>query len=96
MARPIYNLKDADARPPRDPRALPADALLPAAEVAAFFSVSRMSLWRWVRAGAFPPPVKLGPPLPMGRSGQDTRRSYWRAADVTAFAAARTAEARGA
>lgn len=30
-------------------------------QVAAYFDVSRGTVWRWVRTTGFPPPVPLGP-----------------------------------
>lgn len=30
-------------------------------QVAAYFEVSRGTVWRWVRKRGFPPPVQLGP-----------------------------------
>ena len=30
-------------------------------QIAARYAVSRGSIWRWVRGGVFPKPVKLGP-----------------------------------
>lgn len=30
-------------------------------QVAARYSTSRPTIWRWVKAGSFPPPVKLSP-----------------------------------
>ncbi len=41
--------------------------------------VSPAQIWRWVRAGTFPQPVKLGPNL-----------TAWRAADVQAWLESRS------
>ncbi|WP_461478880.1 helix-turn-helix transcriptional regulator [Pararhodobacter aggregans] len=50
------------------------------ADLAAHFSVSVDTIWRWARVGDFPAPVKLSPQL-----------TRWRWADVTAWEAARAA-----
>lgn len=34
--------------------------LMDAVEVAAHFNVSRTTIWRWVKSGVLPKPVKLG------------------------------------
>jgi prophage regulatory protein len=41
-----------------------------------FARVSHSTLWRWVRAGVFPPPIRIGP-----------RRIFWKACDIEAWAA---------
>lgn len=43
-------------------------------EVAAMVTVSRSTLWRWIKQGIFPTPIKLGP-----------RRIAWRRSDVNAW-----------
>ncbi len=45
-------------------------------EVGERYGVSRLSVWRWVRDGRFPPPVKVG-----------SRATRWRLADLEAFEA---------
>ena len=40
-------------------------------QVLELLPVSRSTLWRWVKAGTFPPPVKLSPGV-----------TVWRASDV--------------
>lgn len=40
---------------------LPADAYVRAPVVAALFTLSRSSVWRWVKAGRIPTPIKIGP-----------------------------------
>lgn len=51
--------------------ALPASAMLSAADLSDMFRVSLNTVWRWSKAGRLPAPVKLGP--------NSTR---WRAGDV--------------
>jgi hypothetical protein len=52
---------------------------LPAAAVRARYSVSDMSLWRWLRD------VELGFPQPLRING----RRFWKVSDLEAFEAAR-------
>ncbi|MDE2761598.1 MAG: AlpA family phage regulatory protein [Gemmatimonadota bacterium] len=47
-------------------------------EVVEEIGVSKASLYRWIRSGRFPPPIKLGP-----------RRVGWRREDVDAWIAGR-------
>ncbi|RWO21832.1 MAG: AlpA family phage regulatory protein [Mesorhizobium sp.] len=42
--------------------------------------VSDMTLWRWIKAGAFPKPIKI------------TSRNYWRADEITAWLDKKSAE----
>ncbi|MGH2378172.1 MAG: helix-turn-helix transcriptional regulator [Thermoanaerobaculia bacterium] len=37
------------------------DRVLRPAELCALLGVGKVSLWRWVGAGLFPPPMRLGP-----------------------------------
>lgn len=48
------------------------------AQIAARIGVSRNSVWRWVRNGTFPKPIKLS-----------ERVTRWRASEVEAWAAER-------
>lgn len=43
-------------------------------ELAARFKVARQTIWRWVRSGSFPQPVKLA-----------SNTSRWRECDIRAF-----------
>jgi len=52
------------------------------AQAAALLGVHRATLYRWVRDGALPPPVKLG-------SRTKNRCSAWRLGDLRAFIAKR-------
>lgn len=45
-----------------------------------FLEVSRQTIWRWVREGKFPAPIKLGPNC-----------TRWRLSDVQAWEASREA-----
>lgn len=45
-------------------------------QVAARLGISRPSLWRWVKDGRFPRPVKLGPAV-----------TRWRLSDIEKFEA---------
>lgn len=45
--------------------------ILRTTELLALIGVSRMTLWRWLKAGTFPQPIKLG-----------TRAVGWRKAEV--------------
>ena len=47
-------------------------------EVVRHLGISRTTLWRWLRSGQFPPPVRLGP-----------GRVAFREADLIEWAAAR-------
>lgn len=47
-----------------------------------FLEVSRQTIWRWVREGKFPAPIKLGPNC-----------TRWRLSDVQAWEASREAAA---
>jgi excisionase family DNA binding protein len=49
-------------------------------QLAERFGVSRPTVWRWVAAGAFPKPIRLGPNV-----------TRWSAADVEAWLAQRGA-----
>jgi len=37
------------------------DKLYSVAEVLAYTSISRQTLWRWIRDGRFPEPIRLSP-----------------------------------
>lgn len=50
--------------------------LLKVSQVEKITSASKASLYRWIAAGHFPPPVKIGP-----------QRVAWRATDVIAWTA---------
>lgn len=47
-----------------------------------FLEVSRQTIWRWVREGKFPAPIKLGPNC-----------TRWRLSDVQAWEVSREAAA---
>lgn len=47
---------------------------LSAKQVAEMFSISRVTVWRWVRSGRLPTPIKLSPSC-----------SRWRIADLEAL-----------
>lgn len=51
-------------------------------ETAARYRVSPSTVWRWVQAGAFPNPVKLGPGC-----------TRWRLVDLETFETSREARA---
>ena len=59
----------------------PVETYLRPAQVLAHVPVSRSTLWRWVRDGKFPKPVKLG-----------VMTSAWRASDVAAWLEQASAE----
>lgn len=46
--------------PPKDFDALPASALVSAADIAAHAGVSLNSVWRWAKAGKLPEPSRSG------------------------------------
>lgn len=48
---------------------LPASAHVRVPVVAALKGVSQPTIWRWVKAGNLPPPVKLGPNVTAWRVG---------------------------
>jgi prophage regulatory protein len=56
------------------------EPLLREPDVLRLVPISRTTLWRWVRAGTFPKPQKLGP-----------RTSAWRTSDVRRFLSERAA-----
>ena len=56
---------------------LPDGALVSDRVVAALFSVSRSTIWRWAKGGALPKPIPVGP-----------RLTRWRLGDVRAVLAA--------
>ena len=60
---------------------VPATAFLTAGQVELRYQISAVTRWRWVRAGAFPAPLKL--------SGDRVLR--WRVADLEAWERARAA-----
>lgn len=65
---------------------LPADPnapLIDCAGVCRFFNVSPSTLWRWVKAGKLPPPLKLA----------GATKNFWRREELDA-AIARAADAR--
>lgn len=45
----------------------PTKKLISAREVAAFYGISLSTLWRWIKQGHLPAPVKIG------------RRTFWKA-----------------
>lgn len=61
----------------------PVETFLREPQVLARVPVSPSTLWRWVREGKFPKPVKLG-----------VMTSAWRASDVAAWIAKASAEVR--
>jgi len=54
-------------------------ALLGSAKVKKIIDVGDMSLWRWIKAGAFPKPIKI------------QRHNYWRVDEINAWIAERSA-----
>jgi len=52
-------------------------------DLAERYGVSRLTVWRWVREGRFPAPVKLGPNC-----------SRWTGADMEQWEASRAAESK--
>ncbi|WP_287345287.1 AlpA family phage regulatory protein [Mesorhizobium sp.] len=54
--------------------------LLNGMDVKKLAPVSDMTLWRWIKAGAFPKPIKI------------TSRNYWRADEITAWLDKKSAE----
>ncbi len=54
--------------------------LLTVTEVGAIVRLSRVTIWRWARAGDFPRPIHVGP------------RVYWVGAEVRGWLADRMAE----
>ncbi|MFN3746404.1 MAG: helix-turn-helix transcriptional regulator [Hyphomicrobiaceae bacterium] len=60
------------------------ERLLPIAEVRRRVPVHRATIYRWIKAGAFPAPVALSPTCVM-----------WRASEIDAWIAARPATSSG-
>lgn len=58
-----------------------AETYLTDKQIASRFGVVQHTIWRWVREGHFPPPVRLGPGC-----------TRWTTEDVEAFEAARRSE----
>jgi len=58
------------------------DQMIRPAKAAGLLGVHRATLWRWVRRGELPPPIKLGP-----------RVVAWRLQDLREFAAKRAGNA---
>lgn len=56
------------------------DKLLDFAGIRQLVPISKTSMWRWRKAGAFPVPVRLG-----------SRRVAWRASDIAKWIAERPA-----
>ena len=54
--------------------------LLDARDIKRIAPVSDMSLWRWIKAGDFPKPIKIA------------RRNYWVASEIQDWLAAKSAE----
>lgn len=52
---------------------LPETTLLDARDIKRLAPVSDMSIWRWVKAGEFPRPIKI------------SRRNYWRSDEISAW-----------
>ena len=61
---------------------MPTETYLSDRDLANKYGVHRVTPWKWVQAGRFPQPVKLGPGC-----------TRWRASDVEAWEAERLAEA---
>ena len=57
---------------------MPTDRMLRKAEVLSRCGVSYTTVWRWVRSGRFPAPVKIGP-----------RAVRWRESEIEAWLAER-------
>lgn len=72
--KPLATLPDFDS--------LPGSAFVKQPQILQVVPISASSLWRWVKIGAFPKPLKLS-----------DHCSVWKVADVRAWMAAQTAEA---
>lgn len=69
-------MSETKITPPKHERA----AYASVSDLAIHFGASKDTIWRWVRNGNFPAPVKLSPQL-----------TRWRWADVQAWEQSRTA-----
>lgn len=72
------NLSEAAALSVAQFDTLPDSAIIRDRGVAAVLGISRNSVWRWVREGRLPHPVKIG-----------ARTTGWKVGDVRAFLAAK-------
>lgn len=68
----VREIRTSGVEPPRDPA-----ALMLTRDVTYLTGYSRVTLWRWVAAGHFPPPDRLLPGTP--------HRKAWRRATVDAW-----------
>jgi predicted DNA-binding transcriptional regulator AlpA len=57
---PALALKQESSPISHYPGPLTGERLISRAELRQFIDISDMSLWRWLRAGKFPPPVYIG------------------------------------
>ena len=78
----MQSIQDATTIKPRAPKVPNPDSqFVSDREAAAWYAVSRPTIWRWVSEGHFPKPIKLSPGC-----------SRWRKSDLLAWEAARALE----
>ena len=69
-SRRALEQKQASGSTSYPPNVLAGERLISRAELRHFVTASDMALWRWLKAGKFPPPVYIG------------ARRFWRSTDI--------------
>jgi predicted DNA-binding transcriptional regulator AlpA len=75
-----FALKQESSPTNHYPDPLAGERLISRAELRQFIDISDMCLWRWLRAGKFPPPVYIG------------ARRFWKATAIAQWLKSKQAE----